>query len=74
MSHDPNEDREPGLYITIRLDSVGEHYNPNRVRTEKRVETLAEADGQRFTPSVMAALLHALADEVYDNRPASLPF
>ncbi len=71
---EPNEDREPGLYITVRLDSVGERYNNQRMRTEKAVETLVDATNQRFSPAVMASMLHALADEVHDNRPSSLPF
>lgn len=77
MSHDPNEDRDPGLYITVRLDHVTQRRDPQYPYRDKvHVETLVDATDQRFSPSVMASLLHALADEVYDNsrRPADLPF
>ena len=59
------EDREPGLYITVRLDSVTKGHDYSRMRDEVRVETLADATDQRFSPSVMAAMLRALADEVH---------
>lgn len=75
MSDDLNEDREPGLYITVRLDHVTKRSDPQYPYRDKvRVETLVDADGQRFSPSVMASLLRALADEVQPPRPIDVPF
>lgn len=65
-------ERDPGLYITVRLDHVKKvrdtsyGYTTERYRTE--TETLADATEQRFSPAVMAAMLRALADEVYPPK------
>ena len=60
-------DRDPGLYITIRLDHVTRRFPQQAWRDETQTEVLAEATDQRFSPSVMGALLRALAGEVDPN-------
>lgn len=68
----PPAEREPGLYLTLRLDHVttrvDNRYGYTTAQTVKHTETLAEATGQRFSKGVMASLLRAIANEI-DPQP-----
>jgi hypothetical protein len=64
----PQEIRPPGFYITIRVDKVAKRYQGNP-GFEMETETLVDATDQNFTPFVMAAMLRAVADEIYPPKP-----